>query len=91
MSNQPRKIIDYDAEDTPNTDTHLSVDEKIRTDLENPGNTPAFTEGFAASSGVRPQAAETGGRVKDEETQDDTDPDRVIDSTETEIAGLADS
>ena len=91
MAAQKKRVVEYDETTSPNTDTHLSVDEKIRTDLANPATTPAFSEGFAASSGVRPQAAETGGRIKAEETQDDTDPDRVIDSTETEIAGLADS
>lgn len=91
MTTDKKRVIDYDQKDSPNTDTHLSVDTKIRTDLENPATSPAFEEGFAASSGVRPQAAETGGRIKDEETLDDTDPDRVIDATEIEIAGLADN
>ncbi len=84
--------VEYD--DTPDhasTGDHLSVDDKIRDDQANPGTTTAFKEGFAASSGIRPEAAESGGRLDSEEMNDDPRTTRAPDTAEKENAGLADS
>lgn len=58
---------------TPNTETHMAVDEKIKT-----GYTQrSMNEGFASASGVRPETAETGGRLTHPE-----DADRARDNDE---------
>lgn len=88
---QKPRMVEYDEHDSPSTETHLSVDEKIRTDLENPATTTAYEEGFDASSGIRPESAETGGRIKAPEMKDDPKNDRTPDSIERENSGLADS
>lgn len=84
------KVIDYDAADSASTENHLSVDDKIRSDLNSPAQ-PAMREGFAASSGIRPEAAESGGRIKNGQMKDDSQGDRVPDSIEKQNSGLADS
>ncbi len=78
------------------TETHRGVDEQIEKTLDD-GSTAdgrvekSYREGFAASSGIRPETAETGGRAKAPEMADDAIPDRTPDSIEKENAGLADS
>ena len=77
------------------TETHLGVDQQIEKTLQD-GSSDAgsialsYREGFAASSGIRPETAETGGRAKAPEMKDDVIPDRTPDSIEEENAGLAD-
>ena len=90
MSKQGRKIVDYEQSDTPSTETHRSVDQQIAQDLATPASA-SMREGFAASSGIRPETAETHGGIRAPEMKDDSKPDRVPDSIEKENAGLADS
>jgi hypothetical protein len=70
------------------TETHMAVDDKIKQ-----GHTPeAMREGYGAASGVRPGAAESGGRLEKTETGDDPrTPERKSNHLENENAGLADS
>lgn len=84
------RIVNYEEETSPNTDTHLAVDEKIKQDRHSPAQ-PAMREGFAASSGVLNEVAETGGQIKNSELKDDPSPDRTPDDIEKENSGLADS
>lgn len=86
------KTRDYDTiynDTTGGTETHLAVDEAMQD--KNAQAQHVYEEGFAASSGVRQETAETGGRIKHPEMKDDSRPDRVPDSIEEENAGLADS
>lgn len=83
------KIVPYEETESPNTETHLAVDEKIKLGYRE-GQNP-MVEGFAASSGVRPEVSASGGRINDDEKVDASNPDRVPDTIEEEIAGLADS
>ena len=89
--------IDYNAEESGNTETHIAVDEKMR-------NQPAelqddfqddLEEGFASASGVRNETAATGGRVKHPETKDEDRTNRLShrapNPVEDENAGLADN
>lgn len=87
---QKKRVVEYDQTDQPSTATHLSVDQKIDLDLRTPAQA-SMREGFAASSGIRPEVAETGGRVKNPQMKDDMADDRVPDSIEKQNAGLADS
>ncbi len=84
--------VEYDAKDTASTENHLSVDDEMR-ETKHPGGEQdhAFVEGFAASSGIRPESAETGGRLDHPEVFDDLVPDPEPISLEEENAGLADS
>ena len=82
--------VPYEETQSPNTDTHLAVDEKIRTDQQRLAR-PAMREGFAASSGVLNEVAETGGRAKNSALKDDPRPDRTPDDLEKEHSGLADA
>ena len=50
-----------------------------------------YEEGFGASSGIRPETAETGGRVRTPEMGDDALIDRTPNNLEKENAGLADN
>jgi hypothetical protein len=78
------------------TDSHLGVDKMIQNSLDHGSTADGLTaqqyeEGFGASSGIRPEVAETGGRLKAPEMKDDAIPDRTPNSPEKENAGLADS
>ncbi len=82
--------IDPYAKYTGSTETHRAVDEhmfpKDARELQS-----AYEEGFAASSGIRPETAESGGRIKHPETQDHQKHPGAPDLIEEENAGLADS
>ena len=87
------RTIDYDAKDAASTENHLSVDAQIEEVIDHAGGQQdlALREGFAASSGIRPESAETGGRIDHPEMLDDTMPDPVPDIIEEENPGLADN
>lgn len=84
------RSVKSDNHPRPSTDNHLSVDATIE---QNEHTYPprAMREGFAASSGIRPETAETGGRRPYPEMEDESHPDRVPPSIEKENAGLAES
>ena len=73
---------------TTNTQTHMSVDEKMRE-----GYTKGAMEaGFGAASGVRPETAASGGRITREENKDGTHgTGKVPNHLDDENSGLADS
>lgn len=82
---------DYDTmykKSTGGTGNQLAVDDEIK---ESEFESIAYEEGFASASGVRPETAETGGRVRYPETKDAARPDPVPLSIEKENAGLADT
>jgi hypothetical protein len=83
--------IDYDAPDknTGNTENQIATDESMVKKYGNLGR--AYQEGFAASSGVRGQTAETDGGETHPETADEPSVRRIAKSVESENAGLADS
>ena len=88
--------VNYDEKpDRTGTPTHRGVDEQMeetaRFDGTGDVTGKSYREGFAASSGVRNETAETGGRVRAPEMGDNSRPDRVPNSIEEENAGLADS
>jgi hypothetical protein len=91
------KTHDYDTDynkNTGGTDLHIAVDTKMKqTGNRKAVDDPAsFEEGFASASGVRPETAETGGRIKHPETKDAPRPNHKIDLLEEEEnSGLADS
>lgn len=75
------------------TETHRGVDQMIEASLEKGSSANGdvanlYEEGFAASSGIRPATAETGGRIADPEITDEVRPATTQDK---ENAGLADS
>ena len=73
---------------TANTQTRLSVDEKIRQGYTR----NAMEEGFGAASGVRPETAASGGMVTAEENGDEArKTGKVPNHFENENSGLADS
>ena len=76
-------------EDQANTETLIAVDESIAHKFGNLQR--AYNEGFAASSGVRGETAETSGRVLHPEKGDETSIDFPINTVEDENAGLADN
>lgn len=83
--------IRYESEDSPNTDNHLSVDTQMELVIDHPESNQrsrALSEGFAASSGIRPETAESGGTLKHPETKDGV---RSLSSVDKENAGLADN
>lgn len=92
---QRMKHVEYDdtAEDKTGTPTHKGVDEQMRETINGVGGAeaPAFREGFAASSGVRPMAAASGGRVKGEENADRSRPTPLVQEDTEENEGLADN
>lgn len=90
MTAHKNHVVEYDQKERTSTETHLSVSDKIDLDLSTPAQT-AMREGFAASSGIRQEAAETGGRIKNGQMKDDPKNDRVPDSIEKQNSGLADS
>ena len=51
---------------TGNSETHLAVDEKLKMGYTR----TAMNEGFASASGVRPETAESGGKVTKGEDKD---------------------
>lgn len=61
------RTIDYNTKESTNIATHLAVDEKIRI---SEGDALAYEEGFATESGVRPETAESGGRIRHPEDKD---------------------
>ena len=69
------------------TETYLAVDDEI-----NLGYTPeAMQEGYAASSGIRPEIAESSGQSHSNENADEShNPERKSSHLENENAGLAD-
>lgn len=81
--------IDYDKQDknTGNTENHIAVDESIEKKFGN--SRYAYEEGFAASSGIRGETAETSGRVKHPETKDAASLEHA--SLQGENSGLAES
>lgn len=89
------KIRDYDTmydETTGNTETHVATDEMMRRRIElgsTEGERNAFNEGFASASGIRPDTAATGGRIKHPETRDASENDPVPKSIEKSNSGLA--
>ena len=94
MPHKMHNIIDYDAPDTASVENHLSVDEQMTQVIDHPESgrqENAFREGFAASSGIRQEAAESGGRLGRREGKDDLRPHTVLENREEENAGLADS
>jgi len=89
-----RIIRDYDKQDSGNTETHLAVDIQMKKVIDSgrpAGDTNAYEEGFASASGVRPESAETGGRIRSPENKDKAKPSQIPASIEKENAGLADS
>lgn len=84
------KTRDYETmydETTGNTETHLAVDERL--DME---DRLAFEEGFASASGIRPETAESGGRIKHPEDKDASiDDGRIDNQLDAQDSGLADS
>lgn len=69
----------YDDKESASTETHLSVDEKIR---RSESESTSYEEGFATESGVRPETAESGGRIRHPEDKDAAllkSPDELLD------------
>ncbi len=88
------RTIDYDATEkgTGGTETHRAVDEVMQERIAHEGSEYlAFVEGFAAASGVLPEAAETGGRLRQGGRTDASLPDRASAPIEQENPGLADN
>jgi hypothetical protein len=91
------KKRDYDTmydETTGGTETHVAVDTRMKKTIYKGSSKdirPVYEEGFASASGIRPETAETGGRIKHPETKDAAKPDPVPKSIEEENPGLADS
>ena len=89
--------VDYNKPDrSSSTATHSGVDEMIDASLNEGSSADGevaeqYREGFAASAGIRPETAETGGRARTPEAADKATPDPVPTSLEKENAGLADS
>ncbi len=78
------------------TATHRGVDEMIEESLRDGSSADglvnqSYREGFAASSGIRPESAETGGKAFAPESKDSNGTGRTVNSVEKENAGLADS
>lgn len=72
---------------TGSTETNMATDEHLS--LE---DLRAYVEGFAAASGVRPDTAASGGRIRHPEDRDSASNEgRVSNHLEEENAGLADS
>jgi hypothetical protein len=90
------KKRDYDTmydETTGGTETHVAVDTKMKNTIQagsSKGDRLPYEEGFASASGVRPETAETGGRIRHPESKDAPQPDPVPKQIERENAGLAD-
>lgn len=89
-------LIDTTKPDHSGTSNHLGVDEMIEESLQEGSSADGriakiYEEGFAASSGVRSETADSGGRIKAPEMKDDALSDRTADSLEKENAGLADN
>lgn len=84
------RTIEYNEQETdsPNTETHIATDVMMNEDFN---ASLKLEEGFAASSGIRNETAETGGRVKAPEKGDASIPAITIDKFEEENAGLADA
>jgi hypothetical protein len=88
------KHVEYEEADSKTgSATHKGVDEQIRETTHNLGGAQAnaFEEGFAASSGVRPMAAASGGRVKAEENTDRSRPSPLMEEDTEQNEGLADN
>ncbi len=93
MTKPALRHVEYDAHESASTENHRSVDAQMEEVNEHPGGEQnlAFEEGFAASSGIRPESAETGGRIDHPEMLDDSMPDPLPESLEEENPGLADN
>ena len=87
---------DYDTmydETTGGTETHVAVDTQMKQVIKNGSSKDdreAYQEGFASASGIRPETAETGGRIAHPESKDAPKPDPVPRKIEEENPGLAD-
>jgi hypothetical protein len=84
-----RKIIDYTAQDSGNTETHIATDNYMSESSDHYNN--ALEEGFASAEGIRGVTAASGGRVKHPEKDDNLRPDPVPADIENENSGLADN
>ncbi len=84
------RTIHYDKQEkyTGSTETHVATDTMMDDHFN---DSLKLEEGFAASSGVRNETAETGGRVKAPEKRDASIPAITIDKFEEDNAGLADA
>ncbi len=82
--------INYDEPEkyTGNTEPHIATDVMME---EGFNSSLKLEEGFAASSGIRNETAETGGRVKAPEKGDASIPAITLAKFEEENAGLADA
>lgn len=91
------KKRDYDTmydQYSGSTETHLATDTKMKQVIErssSAGDTMSYEEGFASASGIRPETAETGGRIKNPENKDAAKSDPTAASIKKENPGLADS
>jgi hypothetical protein len=90
------KTRDYDTDynkNTGNTDTHVATDTQMENTIRDGstlGDREAFEEGFAAASGIRPETAESGGRIRHPESKDAARHDPVAKLVKNENSGLAD-
>lgn len=84
------RTIHYNSQEkyTGNTETHIATDVMMN---ENFNSSLKLEEGFAASSGIRNETAETGGRVKAPEKGDASIPAITLAKFEEENSGLADA
>ena len=86
----PIQKRDYDTmynKNTGSTETHIAVDEQLES--EDPR---AYVEGFASASGIRPETAESGGRIKHPEDRDAPQVEGQLDNMlDEENARLANS
>ena len=92
------KKRDYDTEydeTTGGTETQVAVDTKMKKTIaagSTKGDRNEYEEGFAAASGVRPETAASGGRIRHPEDKDSAHSgSRVPDPSEKENSGLADN
>jgi hypothetical protein len=88
---------DYDTmydKTTGSTETHKAVDTKIKETIKHGSEVSeqtSYEEGFASASGVRPETAETGGRIKNPENKDTPKTGQITPPLEQENSGLADT
>lgn len=84
------RTIKYDEKEkySGNSETHIATDTHMDTEHY---DAQRMEEGFAASDGVRPATAESGGRVKHPETDDKATTENIPESIAKENPGLADN
>jgi hypothetical protein len=86
------RIRDYDTmydENMGSTAEHVATGTRMQDKVMQQSH--VYEEGFAASSGIRNETAETGGRVKHPEVKDHSNRNIAANSIEEENAGLADN